>query len=85
MPDQDDAFATPEKMQAAAEAFRADYAALREEIGKAVVGHGDIVDGVLTCLFTGGHSLLEGVPGIGKTLRPPVDLCLVDDRRAGDV
>jgi len=68
MPDQDDAFATPEQMQAAAEAFRADYAALRDEIGKAVVGHQDIVDGVLTCLFTGGHALLEGVPGIGKTL-----------------
>ena len=68
MPDQDDAFATPEQMQAAAEDFRADYATLRAEIGKAVVGHQDIVDGVLTCLFTGGHALLEGVPGIGKTL-----------------
>jgi MoxR-like ATPase len=33
-----------------------------------VVGHAEIVDGVLVCLFTGGHALLEGVPGIGKTL-----------------
>ncbi|MCL2330692.1 MAG: MoxR family ATPase [Phycisphaerae bacterium] len=40
---------------------------LREEIGKAIVGHTDIVDGVLTCLFVGGHVLLEGVPGLGKT------------------
>ncbi len=68
MPDQDDQLSTPEQMQAAAEAFRADYAALRDEIAKAVVGHREIIDGVLTCLFTGGHALLEGVPGIGKTL-----------------
>ena len=38
------------------------------EIGKVVVGHADIVQGVLTCLFCGGHTLLEGVPGLGKTL-----------------
>jgi len=37
------------------------------EIGKAIVGHTEIVDGVLTCLFVGGHALLEGVPGLGKT------------------
>jgi MoxR-like ATPase len=29
---------------------------------------GDVVDGVLTCLFAGGNVLLEGVPGLGKTL-----------------
>src|SRR5512137_442266 len=40
---------------------------LRAEIGKAIVGHNDIVDGVLTCLFVSGHALLEGVPGLGKT------------------
>src|SRR5438552_2113239 len=49
------------------EAFRADYRAVQAEIGKAIVGHADIVDGVLTCLFVGGHALLEGVPGLGKT------------------
>jgi MoxR-like ATPase len=43
------------------------YKRLRDEIGKAIVGHGEIVDGVLTCLFAGGHALLEGVPGLGKT------------------
>ena len=42
-------------------------AALRAEIGKAVVGHAGIVDGVLACLACGGHALLEGVPGLGKT------------------
>src|SRR5947209_8054814 len=46
---------------------RAD-ARVKKEIGKVIVGHGDIVDGVLTCLFVGGHALLEGVPGLGKTL-----------------
>jgi MoxR-like ATPase len=48
--------------------FRAAYARVRAEIGKVIVGHQDVVDGVLTCLFVGGHVLLEGVPGLGKTL-----------------
>ncbi len=51
-----------------ADQFRADYAAVKTEIQKVIVGHESIVDGVLTCLFTGGHALLEGVPGLGKTL-----------------
>jgi MoxR-like ATPase len=59
---------TPEEAQAAAAQFKADYQAVRAQIAKAVVGHDAIVDGVLTCLFVGGHALLEGVPGIGKTL-----------------
>ncbi len=59
---------TPEAVLAAAERFRADYAAIKAQIARAVVGQTDIVDGVLTCLFVGGHVLLEGVPGIGKTL-----------------
>src|SRR3981081_551737 len=49
------------------ETFRRDYAAVQAEIAKAIVGHEDIIDGVLTCLFVGGHALLEGVPGLGKT------------------
>ena len=40
---------------------------VREEIGKIIVGQQDVVDGVLTCLLSGGHVLLEGVPGLGKT------------------
>ncbi len=55
-------------MQERAEQFRQRYRQIREEIGKVIVGHGEIVDGVLTCLFVGGHVLLEGVPGLGKTL-----------------
>src|SRR5262249_50226492 len=48
--------------------FRDEFAKLRAEIGKMIVGHQDVVDGVLICLFAGGHTLLEGVPGLGKTL-----------------
>ena len=40
---------------------------VREEIAKVIVGQQDIVDGVLICLLAGGHVLLEGVPGLGKT------------------
>ena len=40
---------------------------VREEIGKVIVGQQDVVDGVLICLLAGGHVLLEGVPGLGKT------------------
>jgi len=54
-------------IQKATEEFRAKFNAVRQEVGKAIVGHADIIDGVLTCLFTGGHALLEGVPGLGKT------------------
>ena len=48
--------------------FRQRFAALEAEIGTVIVGQPDIVRGVLTCLFVGGHALLEGVPGLGKTL-----------------
>ncbi len=59
---------TPEEVRAAAESFKQDYNALREQIGRVIVGQGEVIDGVLTALFIGGHVLLEGVPGIGKTL-----------------
>src|SRR4051794_3769511 len=48
--------------------FRADFDALRAEVGKVIVGQGEIIDGTLTALIAGGHVLLEGVPGLGKTL-----------------
>ncbi len=59
---------TPEAVAAAAERFREDHAAVRAQIARVVVGQTGVVDGVLTCLFANGHALLEGVPGIGKTL-----------------
>jgi MoxR-like ATPase len=49
-------------------AFRQTYAVLRGEISKTIVGHDAIVDGTLIALLAGGHVLLEGVPGLGKTL-----------------
>ena len=42
--------------------------ALRAELRKAVIGQDQVIDDVLTALFAGGHVLLEGVPGLGKTL-----------------
>jgi MoxR-like ATPase len=48
--------------------FRKTYSALRQEIGKVIVGHDSIVEGTLIALMAGGHVLLEGVPGLGKTL-----------------
>jgi MoxR-like ATPase len=41
---------------------------LREEVAKVIVGNREVVDGVLTCMLAGSHALLEGVPGLGKTL-----------------
>ncbi|RPI78989.1 MAG: MoxR family ATPase [Planctomycetaceae bacterium] len=48
--------------------FRADFQTLRLEIGKVIVGNLEVVDDALTALIAGGHVLLEGVPGLGKTL-----------------
>jgi len=59
---------SPQELLAAAKRFRDDFAAVQAQIGRVVVGQRDIVDQVLICLFVGGHVLLEGVPGIGKTL-----------------
>ena len=41
---------------------------LRREIGRRIVGHDHLVDGILACLLASGHVLLEGVPGLGKTM-----------------
>ncbi len=55
-------------VQETAQEFRDRYSRLGAEIGKVIVGAEPIVEGVLTCLFAGGHCLLEGVPGLGKTM-----------------
>src|SRR3954465_10290257 len=52
----------------AIQSFREAHTRLRNEIGKVIVGHESIVEGTLIALFAGGHVLLEGVPGLGKTL-----------------
>ena len=56
------------EFQVQAEAFKKDFARLHDEISKVIVGNVKIVDEVLITLFAGGHCLLEGVPGLGKTL-----------------
>lgn len=48
--------------------FREDFLRVKNEIRKVIVGNEPIIDGVLTCLVANGHALLEGVPGLGKTL-----------------
>jgi len=50
------------------EQFISSFQALRGEVEKVIVGHREIIDHVLTGMFAGGHVLLEGVPGLGKTL-----------------
>ncbi len=50
------------------QAFRQRIDDLRAEIAKAIVGNREVVDGVITCMLAGGHALLEGVPGLGKTM-----------------
>src|ERR671925_708685 len=50
------------------EQFISSFQALRREVEKVIVGHRDIINHVLIGMFAGGHVLLEGVPGLGKTL-----------------
>ena len=60
--------APPRDVEAAVSAFTTDLKRLREEIGTMIVGQDKIVEGVVMCLLGGGHALLEGVPGLGKTM-----------------
>src|SRR5260221_2832653 len=48
--------------------FQKQVGTLREEIARVIVGNRDVVDGVITCVLAGSHALLEGVPGLGKTM-----------------
>ena len=59
---------TPAEVQAACDQFRTTFTALEAEIGKVMVGQQAVVRAVLVALFAGGNVLLEGVPGLGKTL-----------------
>ena len=57
-----------EELRVQLEQFRLDFRLLRSEIGKVIVGQQEILDDMLVALVAGGHVLLEGVPGLGKTL-----------------
>jgi MoxR-like ATPase len=48
--------------------FRKRIDDLRQGVGRSIVGNRAVVDGVVTCMLAGGHALLEGVPGLGKTM-----------------
>ena len=50
------------------EALKSLLAAARAEVGKVIIGQGDVVDKALIAVFTGQHALIEGVPGVAKTL-----------------
>ena len=52
----------------AMEEFRHTFGLVRGELSRVIVGHQELLDLVVTALFAGGHVLLEGVPGLGKTL-----------------
>ncbi|MEY2712008.1 MAG: hypothetical protein RLZZ246_314 [Planctomycetota bacterium] len=63
-----DAPATIEEVRAAAAAFGQTVHAMRQEVGRVLVGQQSVVDECLVALLADGHVLLEGVPGLGKTL-----------------
>jgi MoxR-like ATPase len=48
--------------------FRESHGRIVEQLKKVIVGHQEVIDQVMSCLLCGGHALLEGVPGLGKTL-----------------
>jgi MoxR-like ATPase len=48
--------------------FQQTFRRIEAELAKAIVGHGDLIRDILTAFFAGGHVLIEGVPGTGKTL-----------------
>ncbi len=49
------------------ETFRERHDRIQEEVGRVIVGNREVVSGIITCLLTRGHVLLEGIPGLGKT------------------
>jgi MoxR-like ATPase len=59
---------TPSVGAAAITAFNDTFTAVRREIANVIVGHERVIETILTAFFAGGHVLIEGVPGIGKTL-----------------
>ena len=60
--------ATAQQAAQQIESFRSDVRRLRDEIARVIVGHEESVEGVVIALLSGGHVLLEGVPGLGKTM-----------------
>jgi MoxR-like ATPase len=57
-----------EPLETRLQLFRTTFRCIQEEMGKMIVGQDDVIESVLVALFAGGHVLLEGVPGLGKTM-----------------
>jgi MoxR-like ATPase len=62
-----EASATTDQVREDVRKTRAGIEAIRAEISKAIVGHADVIEGVIVSLLCSGHALIEGVPGLGKT------------------
>ena len=64
-------------------AFKTATEQLKAEIGKMMVGQTNVIENLLVCFFAGGHTLLEGVPGLGKTqlVKTLADVCSLDFSR----
>ena len=58
----------PDQDLQAVESLRNATAAIRQQLGKVIVGQGDVIEQVLISIFTRSHALLVGVPGLAKTL-----------------
>jgi len=58
----------PDDVQGRLDEFASNYGRITDQVRRVIVGHTEVTEGVLLCLLTGGHAILEGVPGIGKTL-----------------
>ncbi len=60
--------ATPETLAVQPDEFRRTFESLHTELSRVIVGQHDVIERLLVAFFAGGHVLLEGVPGLGKTL-----------------
>jgi MoxR-like ATPase len=58
----------PGDLEAVLERGRKELGEVREQVGRVIVGQGEALEGLLVALLAGGHVLVEGVPGLGKTL-----------------
>jgi len=59
---------TPDDVQGRLDEFASAYGRITGQVRRVIVGHTEVTEGVMLCLLTAGHAILEGVPGIGKTL-----------------
>jgi MoxR-like ATPase len=59
---------SPANIEAHVADFKSRYQSIEAEVGKVIVGHHQVVSQTILCLMIGGHALLEGVPGLGKTM-----------------